>query len=329
MLTDRNQLPTLTAIERPDFETYFAQFKADLVENLRAIDAAKADAVEETLAVEGELISKLGENFCHYMIANIEAENEKLRQMLPGYAKGNNLDNVVSLLSLGRQVIDPGDPNAVPVIPAVEESDDHLLQRFWLAPHAPAAGSRLQYRFQCLTLDERPVIGVDKISDNQVQVTYTYETPSLVTQVRDGNGRRTNPGEVTITVLSATGDGTADQALLDAVTAFFTDRDDVSPETDNKIVQSATPINYTQSVQIWLHDGPDTAVIKAELEQKLQSYADDQHRLEGSVQRSYIDYLSHQAGAKKVQVDQPAEDVSADYFEAPYCTAVAVTVNIL
>lgn len=328
MLTDRNQLPELQALARPDFETYFAQFKSDLLTNLRALDSAKASELAEALAVEGELITKLGEQFVLYLIANIEAENEKARQMLPGYATLDNLDHVVSLLGLSRQVIDPGDPDAVPPIPATEEGDEHLLQRFWLAPHAPAAGSRLHYRFHCLTLDERPVITLDKPADNQVRVTYIYDSPSLVTQVRDGNGRQTAPGEVTITVLSSTGDGTADAALQTAVGDYFA-RDDVRPETDSLVVQSATPIPYTQEVQIWINEGPDAGVIQTALEAELQAYADEQHRLEGKVLRSYIDHLAHKSGAQKVQVDQPAADIEAQYFEAPHCSTVTVTVNIL
>lgn len=328
MLTDRNQLPPLQAIERPDFESYFAKFKSDLVNNLRILNTSQADEVEAVLAIEGELITKMGEQFILYLITNIEAENEKARQMLPAYAKGNNLDHVVSCHGLERQVIDTGDPNAIPPIPPSQENDDHLLQRYWLAPHAPAAGSRLQYRFQGLTLDERPTITLDKPAENQVRLTYTYESPSLVTQIRDANGRRTAPGEVTLTVLSDQGDGTADQSLLDVVSNYF-DREDVRPETDHVLVKSATPIAYTQIIQIWLYNGPDTAVIKTALENDLQDYANQQHRLEGKVLRSYIDHLAHAQGAHKVKVDQPVADIEGNYFEAPYCTAITVTVNTL
>ena len=164
----------------------------------------------------------------------------------------------------------------------MQETDDHLLQRFWLAPHAPAAGTRLHYSFQMLTLDAGAVIAVDKPSDHQVRLTYTYDAASVVSELRDGNGRRTALGEITLTVLANSGDGTVSAPLQNQVSAHFA-RDDVGIETDRKIVQSAQIVRYTQEVDVWITSAPDTALVKAELEQKLTIYAQTQWKLGGKL----------------------------------------------
>jgi phage-related baseplate assembly protein len=328
MLTNRNQLPPMQALERPDFEAFFSQFKTDFLDNLAQANAEQAAQVEQVLAIEGELITKLLQAFTQYLIGNIEAENHKARQMLPGTAINTNLDNVASLQGLTRQVITPGNANALPPTAAVQETDDHLLQRFWLAPHAPAAGTRLHYSFQMLTLDAAAVIAVDKPSDNQVRLTYTYGDGSVVSDIRDGNGRRTAPGVITLTVLANSGDGTASAELQSQVAAHFA-RDDVGIETDSKIVQSAQPVLYTQQLDVWITSAPDTALVKAELEQKLTDYAQTQWKLGGKVLRSYIDHVAHANGAQKLTINSPAADIEADYNQAPYCTNVTVTVHVL
>jgi phage-related baseplate assembly protein len=328
MLTNRNQLPAMQALERPDFEVLFNQFKTDFLDNLAQTNAEQAAAVAQTLAIEGELITKLLQAFTQYLIGNIEAENHKARQMLPGTAIGTNLDSVASLQGLTRQVITHGNTNALPPIPAVQETDDHLLQRFWLAPHAPAAGTRLHYAFQMLTLDAGAVIAVDKPNDHQVRLTYTYGDASVVSELRDGNGRRTALGEITLTVLANSGDGTASAQLQNKVAAHFA-RDDVGIETDSKIVQSAQPVLYTQELDVWITSAPDTALVKAELEQKLTDYAQTQWKLGGKVLRSYIDHVAHANGAQKLTINSPAADIEADDHQAPYCTNVTVTVHVL
>ena len=328
MLTSRNQLPPMQALDRPTFEALFSQFKVDFLSALAEANPAQAIEVEQTLAIEGELITKLLQAFTQYLIGNTEAENHKAQQMLPGYAEGHNLDQVVALQGIKRQVISEGDASALPPILPVQETDDQLLQRFWLAPHAPAAGTRLHYKYTLLTLDDAPEITLDKPSNNQVRLTYTFGQGDLVTQVRDGNGRRTDLGEVTLTVLASTGQGEASEPLQHAVAQYFK-RDDVGMETDHIRVQSAGIVTYTQTVQVWITSAPDVALVKARIEHDLNQYAQQQWRLGGQVQRSYIDYIAHQAGAQSVRIDGPLNDIITADDQAPFCTAVSVTVHVL
>lgn len=328
MLTSRNQLPPLEAVERSSFETMWANFKVDFIANLAEVDPVAAAEVEQVLAVEAELISKLGQTFCQYLIAHIERINEQARQMLPGFARKSNLDHVVAFQSLERQTISPGDPSAFPPVPEVKESDDQLLLRYWLAPHGPAAGSKLSYRYHCMTLGQRPKISVHKPDSTQVVVTYTLPESSTAANVKDASAERTSPGQVTLSILSSDGDGAPSVGLLDEVREYFR-RDDVRPETDLVIVQGATLLPYKMEVTCQVQKGPDTRVFKTAVEKELQAYAISQHGLGQKIERSYMIFLLHKAGVSSPVIVHPVADVVALSTQAPYCTDVKVTVQVV
>lgn len=326
MLTNRNQLPPLQAVERPSFEQLWARFKTDYLAELASISPSSVAEVEAALSVDGDLFPKMGQMFCQYLIAHMERINEQARQVLPGTARAGNLDHVVAFQSLERQLMDPGDPAAFPPVPPVEEDDDHLLLRFWLAPHAPAAGSRLSYRYHCLTLGQRPTVALEKPTENTVVVTYTFPASSVVASVKDGNGIRTAPGVVTVTVLSNDGNGTASPELLADVVAYF-QRDDVKPETDQVIVQSAVPLNYQIDIVCEVKKGPDTSVLRDAMLLEIEKYKKERHILSGQVTPDYLKHLMYKSGASNVLVNHPAANITANSSQAPYCTSVNLVVN--
>lgn len=328
MLTNRNQLPAPEAIARPDFDQYLADFKAKYVERIRAKDPELADSVEQMLGNEGELLTKMAETFTVMLTNEIQRRNQQVLAMLPGYSKGKNLDNVVAHHGIERQVLDPGDPAAFPPIPPVMESDDDLLLRYFLAPHAPAAGSRLQYKALCLMLDERPVITLDKPADNQVRLTYTFESNGLAAQIKDGVGRRTAPGQVKVPILARDNGGVPTAEQLDGVRAVFA-RDHVIPETDEVTVAAAELVDWQADVIAWVHAGPDTAVLQQAMTAAVDDYAESVRMLEGEVQLSMLDHVLHKAGAAKLQIDSPPADVVCAYDQAPRCTSVSVEVRVL
>lgn len=328
MLTDRNYLPAPEAIARPEFEAVVAQFKADYVANIKASDPALADEIEVTLEQPGALLTKMCETFAQYLLNEIERRNQQAKQLLPGWSRGSNLDNMVAHQGIQRQVLDPGDSDAWPVIPPVQESDDHLLLRYLLQSHAPAAGSRMQYKASCLTLDERALVTVDKPSPDKVQLTYILQPDGIATQIKDGNGLMPTPGHVTVTILAREGDGTASPELLDHVRDHFA-RPDVSPGTDQITVQGAEIIPYTISAIAWIGRGPDSQITEISLRQKLQAYADKQHLLDAVIQPSFITHILHDAGAVKREIIEPVADIDCAPHQAPYCMGITVEVRVL
>ncbi len=328
MLTDRNLLPDPEAIHRPPFDDVVSLFKADFIQNVRETDPDLAAEIEQTLEQPGELLTKMCETFAQHLLNEIERRNQQAKQLLPGWSRGSNLDNMVAHQGIQRQVLDPGDPNAFPAKPAVEESDDHLLLRYLLQSHAPASGSRMQYKANCLTLDERAVVTVTKPAPDKVQLTYTLQPNGTAVLIKDGNGLMPTPGHVMVTILAREGDGSASEALLDKVREFYA-RPDVAPGTDQITVQGAQIVPYTIKVVAWIGRGPDVQITEQSLKTLLQEYADQQHLLEAKVLPSFITHILHKAGAIERDILAPAEEIRCLPHQAPYCTGIDVEVRVL
>jgi phage-related baseplate assembly protein len=330
LLPGQNQLadPSIVLVE--DFETLLAEFKTFLVEYVKTRSPTNAARLAESLANEGELLTMALEAFTLRLQAQERKWNAKIKQMLAWWATGKNLDARLADMGLERQVISEGDPSAYPPIEPVYESDDSARLRYYLAPHAPAAGSRLHYRREVLTLGERATLKVETPSAGVVVVTHTFAPDGNAAKVKDGNGRRTavGSGEVAVTVLGRAGTGAPSEELLTAVRKHFA-RDDVVPETDRVTVQGATIKTYSIKAVVYINSGPDAGLVKAEATSQLQAYADTCHVLGGRVDTSWIDYTLHNAGGVRLQVLSPLAPVECADNEAPYCTGIDLQVLTL
>lgn len=328
LIPGQNQLaePSIVTVEA--FEDLLAEFKTFVVEYVGARSPGTAAKLKASLENESELLTLALEAFCVRLQTHERKYNARVKQMLAWWATGSNLDARLADMGLERQLLEPGDPAAFPPIAPVFESDDDARLRYYLAPHAPAAGSRMQYRREVFTLGERPVVKVDTHAPGEVTVTYTFDPDGYAAQVKDGNGRRTAPGEVMVTVLAREGDGAASEELLDGVRRHFA-RPDVRPETDRVTVQSAHIKNYKIRVVARINAGPDSGLTRVAAQQQLHAYAQSCHRLEGRVDPSWIDYTLHNAGAVQLEILEPVEPIVTTAFEAPYCTGVEVEVLTL
>lgn len=328
LIPGQNQLaePAIVTVEA--FEALLAEFKAFVVDYVAARSPETAAKLQISLDNESELLTLALEAFCVRLQTHERKYNARIKQMLAWWATGSNLDARLADMGLERQLLDPGDPAAFPPIPATYESDDDARLRYYLAPHAPAAGSRMQYRREVFTLGERPAVKVETTAPGVVTVTYSFDPDGYAAQIKDGNGRRTAPGEVRVTVLSREADGTPSADLLDGVRRHFA-RPDVRPETDLVTVQAAEIKRYKIRVVAKINAGPDSGLTKVAAEQQLQAYADACHRLEGRVDPSWIDYTIHTAGAVQLEILEPVEPIVTTAFQAPYCTGVEVEVLTL
>lgn len=328
LIPGQNQLaePEIVAVEK--FEDLLAEFKGDIIAHVATKAPASAEKLAVSLANKSELVTMIVEAAATRLQTHARKYNNRIKQMLAWWATGSNLDARLADMGLERQVLDAGDPDAFPPVLPTMESDDAARLRYYLAPHAPAAGSRMQYRREVLTLGERPVVTVDASAVGLVTVQFKFSPDGFAAQVKDGNGRRTGPGAVMVTVLSRVGDGTAGPELLGAVRKHFA-RDDVKPETDSVTVQSASIINYKIRAIAYINPGPDSVLTKDAAEEQLQAYADARHTLGGRVDLSWIDYTLHAAGAARLEILEPVAPIAATDSQAPYCTAVEVEVRTL
>lgn len=327
MLIERSLLPEPPLLRVPEYEVYVDQLKALFVERIRQDDPALADQVAVTLQNDSELLTKMAQTFGVMLLNETRRRNEQAKAVLPGYSKGADLDHVVSNQGISRQEIKPGDLSAFPPVEPVLESDEDLLRRYFLSPHRPAAGSRLQYKAVGMMLDEVPVITVTKPAADQVQLNYQFAADGWAARIKDVEARRTAPGQVKLAFLLRPG-VEQDDALLDRVRAVL-DRDNVKPETDDVEVAWPDAVSWDLNVIAWVRSGPDPAVQQAELEKQLTDYAELVRVLGGHVQRSRIDQVCHNAGAERLDIVSPAADVLVDWHQVPKVSGIQVEVRVL
>ncbi|MFI9652603.1 baseplate assembly protein [Guyparkeria halopsychrophila] len=287
---DLSQLASPDVVESIDYETILSAMKADLI--------ARDPDLEDTLALESEPITKLLEVAAYRETILRQRVNEASKAVMLAYAAGSDLDNLGALFGVDRLLVDAGDPDAIPPIPPTYESDSDFRRRIQLSLEGfSTAGPEGAYVFHALSSDG---------------------------DVLDASATSPSPGAVTVTVLSRTGDGTADQTLLDAVDNVLS-ADDVRPLTDAVTVQSATIQNYTVDATLYFYAGPDRAVVLASAQAAIDDYVAAQHRLGLDVTLSGIYAALHQPGVQRVELASPASSIVVDRQTAAYCTATNLT----
>lgn len=293
---DLSQLPAPNVVEPIDYEAILAERKAYFI-SLHPVDQqAKAAA---TLELESEPITKLIQENAYRETVWRQRVNEAALGVLLAYAKGADLEQIGARFNVSRLVIVPANPNAVPPVAAVMESDDSLRERIQMAMEGlSVAGPRNAYIFHARSADGR---------------------------VADASATSPSPAEAVVTVQSALGNGTASAELLAIVAAYLSD-EDRRPVADRLTVQSATVINYTVTAVLHLNTvGPEAEAIRAEAEARLVALVTKRRRLGMSVHRSALDAALHIEGVRKVELTGWT-DVVATEAQAPYCTAYSVTV---
>lgn len=283
---DLSGLPPPDLVPQMDFEARFAAKLARLVANLPEFSAL----------VESDPAIKLleADSFDEQLLA--QACNDAARQMLIAFATGTNLDHLGALFGVMRHELVPADPETG--APAVMESDGDLRDRILLAPHSFS------------------VAGPERA--------YVYHALSASGDVLDASATSPTPGQVVISILSRTGDGTAPPATLDAVEAVLTD-DQVRPLTDEVIVQSADIVAFAIEANVWLYAGPDPQLIIDAAEASLAAFLAKARRLGRDIPRSAIVAAIHVAGVQRVELIEPAADQVLTMLQAGWCSDITLT----
>lgn len=285
---DLNALPAPDIVEALDFETILTGLVDDLRARLPVFDAL----------VESDPGIKLMEVVAFHALILRQRVNDATRAVMLAHAAGADLDNLAALFDVARQTIDPGDPVAIPPVPATLESDAALRRRAQLALEAAtAAGTAGRYLFYALGADP-------KVADAAIT------SPA--------------PGDVLATILSIDGDGTADQALLDAVTAVLTDPE-IRQLNDTVLVAAAAIVPYDITATLFFFEGATSEVAMTEATARLQAMIDRPQRLGRDIARSAIFAALHVEGVSRVDLTAPAADIVITPVEA----ASAGTVTLI
>src|SRR5699024_9861632 len=289
--------------------------KAALIE--RYPEAAAA------LARESSPLTKLLEENAYRELVWRQRVNEAAQAVMLAYACGADLDNLAALLDVARNVIEPADPEARPPRPAILESDHDFRARILLSLEGlSVAGPPGAYRYHALSAD-------GQVADASVSAP-TFSDPQhsgerVSWQIDDAAGLDDpRPGDVVIAVLARSGDGSPDQALLDTVhDALYEDY--VRPLTDRPIVRAAAIVDYQVKATIYIEAGPDRALVMADAQEAITRHVKAGHRLGLDMPLSGIYAALHQPGVHRVELTEPAADISVNARQAPYCTDIELT----
>lgn len=294
---DLSLLPKPDVIETLDFEVILEERKTALLALVSEEDRAE---IEATLELESEPLTKFLEENAYRELVWRQRVNEAARAVMLAYAKGGDLDQIGANYVVFRQVIDGGDPDAVPPVPPTYESDTDFRRRIQLSPEGyTTAGSSGSYVFHALSADPN---------------------------VKDAQAVSPSPGQVTVYVLSRDGNGTASPELQTAVDSAV-NADNIRPMTDQVNVQSVAVIEYSVVAELTVFSGPDAEVVRQSAEDAITDYVANQHRIGYDITLSGLYAALHQAGVQNVTLTSPVAPIVIGDGEAAYCTGVTVTVG--
>ncbi|WP_353981692.1 baseplate J/gp47 family protein [Salinicola endophyticus] len=285
---DLSRLPAPDVIEALDFEAIFAA----MLDDLRTRDP------DFDVSVESDPAYKILQVAAYRELLLRQRINEAAKGVMLAYARGADLDQLGALYGVARQMLDAGDADAVPPVPATYETDADFRRRIQLSLEGfSTAGPEGAYVFHALSADG---------------------------QVLDASATSPAPGEVVVTVLSREADGTAPADLLARVESTLS-AEDVRPLTDHVSVRSAEIVDYRIDATLYFYAGPDREVVMRAARQAAADYAESQHRIGLDVTLSGLYASLHQPGVQRVELAAPTASLVVDRTQATYCTEIALT----
>ena len=305
---DLAQIPAPDIVETLDFETIFAAMLSDL----QARDAVF------TALLESDPAYKILEVAAYRELLIRQRVNDAARGVMLATASGTDLDNLAANFNIERLLITPADPDAIPPVAAVYESDSAFRARTQFAFEGlSTAGPTGAYIFHGLSAD-------GDVADIAVDAVTFHVASGLIVIDNTANLSTPEPGMVAVTVLSSTGNGVADSNLL-ALVAAAVNNESVRPLTDKVTVRSAAIVNYTVVATLYFYDGPSSATVLAAANTALNAYIASNHKIGYDVTRSGIFAALHQPGVQNVTLTTPSSDVVIANYQAAYCTSITLT----
>ena len=280
----------------------------DVVEPLSFELILEAEISRLTTLIPGYVISeadpayKILEVVAYERLLDRQRVNDAARAVMLPYARGADLDNLAALLGVERQLVDAGDPDAIPPVPPTYETDERLRQRAQLALSAiSTAGPVSSYRYHALSADAR---------------------------VLDVAVRSPAAGLITVTVLSRVGNGAAPQDLLAGVKAALSE-ESVRPLGDMLTVESAEIVEYQVTATLQLGSGPSPGMVFAAAQQEVEAYVSSARRIGAAVPLSALYAALHRPGVTAAVLRAPTADVAVGPGEASYAAAVVLATGFL
>jgi len=285
---DLSRLPAPTVIEQLSYDVIYAANLA-LAESL--IDGW--DAI-----VSADPAVKLLEVWAYRELLLRGEFNDRARSLMLAYAMGADLDQIALRVGVFRQVVNQGDPGNG--VDPTYEDDDSLRQRIVLAAES----------FSCAG----------------PELAYVFHAKSAHPDVLDASATSPAPGEVRVSLLSRTGDGTAPEATLAAVAAVLTPvaGNRIRPMGDLVTVVSAEIVEFAIAATVYTFAGPDRTVVLQAARDRLDAYLAENRKLGRNINDSSIKAALTVPGVQRVVLPGWA-DIVCNLTQAAWCTGIVIT----
>lgn len=325
-MIDLSLLPPPDVVETLEFETLYQEV-------LGIFRAHMGD--QWTALLESDPVVKLMEVMAYRELVMRARVNAAAKACLLAYAKGADLDNRAADYGVQRLTIRAADPDAVPPVTALMESDEALRYRTRLSLEAlSVAGSSGAYEYHALSASAELVhVSVDspRFSGVVVPAAVKSQLPAgAIVVVCDYDAGLANPlpGDVSLAVLAGP-TSTVPEAQLVATVLKALSAEDVRPVTDRPRVQGGIPTDFKVEAVLWVEDGPDPDVVLAAARASLEAAIADARRLEGQLPVSAIYAALHVTGISRVDLAKPVEGVVCDKRHYPRATSIALTAKVV
>lgn len=282
---DLSGLPAPDVLIPIDYENMLAAIKADLI--------SRDPSLTDALSLESDPLTKLLESVAYLHMLKTNQVNQTAKAMLLAYATGTTLDHLASAVNVSRLLVKQGNPNAVPPMPDIYESDDAFRRRIQLEPERASAGSEGAYMFWALSADG---------------------------DVRDISVVTATAGVVTVYVQSHS-ELVASDILKEKVRQAV-DNPNRKPFTDQVRIASGQPFGFDVQAELTLYPGPDKDVVMAAARAELDKYLEKVRYLGYDVTISGLHHALHQAGVQRVKLLAPLTDINLPKGKYANCTGV-------
>ncbi|MCI1036924.1 baseplate assembly protein [Pseudomonas putida] len=325
-MIDLSLLPPPDVVETLEFETLYQEV-------LGIFRAHMGD--QWTALLESDPVVKLIEVMAYRELVMRARVNAAAKASLLAYAKGADLDNRAADYGVQRLTIRAANPDAVPPVTALMESDEALRYRTRLSLEAlSVAGSSGAYEYHALSSSAELVhVSVDspRFSGVAVPAAVKSQLPAgAIVVVCDYDAGLANPlpGDVSLAAL-ARPTSTVPEAQLVAAVLKALSAEDVRPVTDRPRVQGGIPTDFKVEAVLWVEDGPDPDVVLAAARKSLDAAIADARRLEGQLPVSAIYAALHVTGISRVDLVKPVEGVVCDKRHYPRAASIALTTKVV
>lgn len=325
-MIDLSLLPPPDVVETLEFEALYQAMLGDFRAHM---------GDQWTAALESDPVVKLLEVAAYQKLQGLARVNSAAKASLLAYARGADLDNRVADYGVQRLTLRPADPDAMPPVAAVMESDEALRYRARLSLEAlSVAGSRGAYEYHGLSASaELANVSVDSPRFSGVAVPAEVKAllpAGAIVVVCDYDAGLANPlpGDVSLAVLARPGSTTSAAQLVATVQAALS-AEDVRPVTDRPRVQAGIATDFDVQAVLQIEAGPDPAVVKASAGKSLSAVIAAARRLEGQLPLSAIYAALHVSGISRVDLIRPAAGIACDKRHYPNCTSVSLSAKVV